>query len=127
TANRSSNGAMATWLRADLAQNTNRWLIAYWHHPPYTKGSHDSDTEPELIQMRQNLNHILEAAGVDLVLSGHSHCYERSYFIDSHYGSSVSFNNSKIIQPGSGRDTNGVGAYVKPLDKASASHRGAVY
>jgi hypothetical protein len=31
---------MYQWLKADLAQNTKEWLIAYWHHPPYSKGSH---------------------------------------------------------------------------------------
>ena len=69
---------MAIWLRSDLAVTTNRWLVAFWHHPPYTKGSHDSDAEAELIEMRQNIVPILEAGGVDLVLSGHSHSYERS-------------------------------------------------
>jgi hypothetical protein len=31
-------GAMMTWLRADLAQNQQKWTIAYFHHPPYSKG-----------------------------------------------------------------------------------------
>jgi len=34
---------MCEWLRQDLAANHKQWLIAYWHHPPYTKGGHDSD------------------------------------------------------------------------------------
>ena len=57
---------VATWLRTDLAANTNRWTIAYWHHPPYSKGTHDSDSiyETELSEMRQNFNPILEAGGV---------------------------------------------------------------
>ena len=46
---------------SDLAQNTLPWVIAFWHHPPYTKGSHDSDSEIELIEMRQNALPILEA------------------------------------------------------------------
>ena len=33
-----------TWLTADLAATSARWIIAYWHHPPYTFGSHDSDS-----------------------------------------------------------------------------------
>ena len=53
--NRSSRGAMATWLRNDLEANTQTWTIAYWHHPPYSKGSHDSDTESELVEMRAEL------------------------------------------------------------------------
>ncbi len=38
TQSRATNGAMANWLRADLAATTNQWIIAFWHHPPYTKG-----------------------------------------------------------------------------------------
>ena len=41
---------MAAWLRNDLKSATATWTIAFWHHPPYTKGSHNSDTEPELIR-----------------------------------------------------------------------------
>jgi len=130
TANRATNGAMAIWLRSDLAVNTNRWTIAYWHHPPYTKGSHNSDTELQLIEMRQNFLPILEAGGVDLVLSGHSHSYERSHLIYGHYGLSGTFDtNTMLVQPGSGRETNGVGAYVKPdrLGETPAAHAGAIY
>ncbi len=83
---RSSHGAMLEWLRLDLAATTKDWIIAYWHHPPYSKGSHDSDTETNLVDMRQNALPILEAGGVDLVLTGHSHSYERSYLLDGHYG-----------------------------------------
>ncbi len=84
-------GAMLGWLERDLASTNQPWTIAYWHHPPYSKGSHDSDTEIELVQMRENVLPVLEAAGVDLVLSGHSHSYERSFLIDGHYGPSSTF------------------------------------
>jgi hypothetical protein len=129
TASRATNGAMATWLQSDLAMNTNRWTVAFWHHPPYTKGSHNSDTETELIQMRQNFLPILEAGGVDLVLTGHSHSYERSKFINGHYGLSTTFTNTMIVQAGSGRETNGVGAYLKPdgLGESPVGNMGAIY
>ena len=125
TANRSPDGAMATWLKADLASTTATWLIAFWHHPPYTKGSHDSDLEPELIEMRKNFLPILEAGGVDMVLSGHSHAYERSYLIDGHYGVSKTLTAAMKKNAGSGRTDDG-GAYTKPLT-GSRSHKGAVY
>ncbi len=69
---------MMSWLTQDLAATTKEWIIAFRHYPPYSKGSHDSDTESPLIQTRENALPILEAAGVDLVLSGHGHSYERS-------------------------------------------------
>jgi len=104
--NRSAGGAMLTWLENDLAQNSQRWTIAFFHHPPYTKGSHDSDSETQLIEMRQNALPILEDAGIDLVLSGHSHSYERSKLINGHYGYSASFNESAmVVDEGSGQPT----------------------
>ena len=125
TSDRSANGPMATWLRADLASTTRQWIIAFWHHPPYSKGSHDSDTDPILAQMRQNFLPILEDAGVDLVLAGHSHSYERSYLIDGHYGVSSTFTNAMKKDGGSGR-ADGSGAYNKPT-LGTGPREGAVY
>ncbi len=82
---RSPTGAMAQWLEIDLETTNADWLIAFWHHPPYTKGSRDSDYELELIEMREWVMPILEAGGIDLVLAGHSHVYERSMLIDGAY------------------------------------------
>jgi acid phosphatase type 7 len=87
-----TTGAQAVWVKQDLAANTKKWTVAYWHHPPYTMGSHNSDTEGELINMRQKFITILERFGVDLVINGHSHDYERSYLIKGHYGLEATFN-----------------------------------
>ena len=122
---RSAGGPMANWLNADLAANTRQWTIALWHHPPYTKGSHNSDNEVELVEMRQNFLPILEDGGVDLVLCGHSHSYERSFLIDGHYGNSSTFTAAHKKDGGSGRE-DGTGAYGKP-SSGPASHEGAVY
>jgi hypothetical protein len=119
------DGPMATWLRNDLQSTTATWIIAFFHHPPYTKGSHNSDTEIEHIQMRQNFLPILEAGGVDLVLGGHSHIYERSYLLDGHYGLSTTLTPAMKLNAGDGRPT-GNGAYLKPLNDAGG-HKGAVY
>jgi predicted MPP superfamily phosphohydrolase len=79
-------GAQAIWVKNDLAANTKRWTVVYFHHPPYTKTSHDSDTElADLGTMRENFIRILERYGVDLVLCGHSHGYERSYLLKNYY------------------------------------------
>ena len=88
---RTPGSAMLLWLEADLAATTQDWIVAFWHHPPYSKGSHDSDTEIQLQEMRQYALPILEDHGVDLVLAGHSHSYERSMLIDGHYGTSSEF------------------------------------
>jgi hypothetical protein len=97
-----------------LAANSQDWVIAYWHHPPYTKGTHDSDTEIELIEMRENILPILEQHGVDLVLTGHSHNYERSKFVDGHYGYSNTYSDvSFALDIGSGDVSRGDQAYTK--------------
>ncbi len=117
--NLSSNteSAMYEWLEQDLADTMQDWTIAFWHHPPYSKGSHDSDnfsdSSGRLVYMRENALPILEAGGVDLVLTGHSHCYERSYFLNGHYGYSGSFDpDDHVVQAGDGRE-DGDGAYQK--------------
>lgn len=122
---RSPNGAMLTWLQDDLALTDADWVIAFWHHPPYTKGSHDSDTETRLIEMRANVLPLLEGSGVDLVLSGHSHSFERSFLIDQHYGASSTLQSWMIFDGGDGQP-GGDGAYEKP-SVGPAPHEGAVY
>jgi hypothetical protein len=122
---RSPLGPMAAWLTNDLATMTADWIVAYWHYPPYTKGSHNSDTEPELIQMRENIVPLLDQGGVDLVLSGHSHSYERSCLMAGHYGASTTLSNAHTLNPGDGREHSG-GAYHKPRG-GPAPHYGAVY
>ncbi len=122
---RSKTGAMLTWVKADLAASKARWNIAFWHHPPYSKGSHDSDTERGMIEMRTVFLPALEAAGIDLVLTGHSHGYERSYLLDRHYGSSKTLAASMLKDLGDGRST-GDGSYGKP-SPGRAGHEGTVY
>jgi hypothetical protein len=115
---RTSNAVMLAWLQQDLAANTNEWLIAFWHHPPYSKGSHDSDWEFELIEMREHALPILESYGVDLVLAGHSHSYERSFLLNGHYGPSDTLVPEMIKDNGDGRP-DGSGAYAKPANEGA--------
>ena len=124
--NLSAMGKMANWLKNDLAQNTKPWLIAAFHHPPYTKGTHDSDaifdSYGRMQDMRKTIVPILEQAGVDLVLSGHSHMYERSYLMDCAYDDSSAFSPLNIVSSG---DNNNHRHYIKSLNKHA--HQGTVY
>lgn len=125
---RSSTGPMANWLQSDLSANTQPWVIAYWHHPPYTKGSHDSDDnflDGELIDMRENILPILENFGVDLVLNGHSHSYERSKLIDSHYGYSNTLQSSMILDANSGNYS--IECPYQKETETNVAHQGTVY
>ncbi|MGD9385273.1 MAG: metallophosphoesterase family protein [Thioalkalispiraceae bacterium] len=95
---------MLDWLVHDLAMNKQTWTIVLFHHPPYTRGSYDSDRADSFKHRFQNIRShllpILELAQVDLVISGHSHAYEHSGLIHGHYGPSKSFNESMVIDAG---------------------------
>ena len=108
---RKPSGAMAKWLKADLEKTKADWVIAFWHHPPYTKGSHDSDKERDLTEMRELIMPLIDSGGVDLVLTGHSHVYERSMLIDGAYDT-PSVAENVVFDDGDG-DPNGDGAYHK--------------
>ncbi|HEY2952474.1 MAG TPA: metallophosphoesterase family protein, partial [Verrucomicrobiae bacterium] len=108
---RKPTGAMAKWLKADLEKTKAEWVIAFWHHPPYTKGSHDSDKEKDLTEMRQHIMPIIDSGGVDLVLTGHSHIYERSMLIDGAYATPTVAENV-VLDDGDG-DPQGDGPYHK--------------
>jgi hypothetical protein len=122
---RSPDGAMLTWLKNDLAATKQDWIIVFFHHPPYTKGSHDSNTEKQLVEMRQNAGPIVEAGGVDLCLTGHSHSYERSFLLDGHYGTQDTLTAKMKIDAGDGRP-DGSGPYRKAT-LGTGIHEGAVY
>lgn len=123
---RSADGKMAQWLKRNLAQNNKPWVIAAFHHPTYSKGSHDSDNDYDsrgrMQDMRENFLPILEAAGVDVVLAGHSHMYERSYLLDCAYEYSDKFSAENIVSSGiHGKHQH----FLKPLQEKG--NQGAVY
>ncbi|MBA3539706.1 MAG: metallophosphoesterase [Deltaproteobacteria bacterium] len=68
----SDYATQAEWLEADLAKTTLPWKILYLHRPLYSSGEHGSD-----MPLRTLLAPILEKHGVQLVLAGHDHDYER--------------------------------------------------
>lgn len=122
----SSTSQMFNWLHQDLQANTKEWVICYFHQPPYSKGSHDSDNAGELLMlsMRQQALPILEQYGVDLVLCGHSHAYERSKLIKGHYDFSATYNNAThAISTASGNYNQGQ-HYIKYLN---GRNEGTVY
>ena len=118
---------MLDWVTADLQGTLADWVVALFHHPPYSKGTHDSndgtDSGGRLVLAREYLLPLLEAGGVDLVISGHSHGYERTFLIDgAHgYGSIPDYAtpdlptliaDGRVIDAGDG-DPAGAGAYEK--------------
>jgi hypothetical protein len=60
-----------TWLRSDLARHRTQCTLAYFHHPLF------SSTIGTATPAVQPLWQALYDAGVDLVLNGHAHNYQR--------------------------------------------------
>lgn len=131
------NPAMATWLENDLTNNTNKdWIIAYFHATPYADGTHSeaySGSDPIKIvdgiimrTMRDNFIPILENHGVDLILAGHSHDYERSYLTYGNYGSGGPFPpDSTILDGGTGRLSDG--APYQKMTSGPNANKGGVF
>ena len=67
----SARTAQEVWLAGDLEGHPAKCALAYWHHPRFTSGLHGSD--PKLDPVWR----LLYKHGVDLVLNGHDHDYER--------------------------------------------------
>jgi hypothetical protein len=116
------------WLHADLQANRQPWVIAYFHQPPFTDGSHESTAFYEVFMkaMRVNFAPILEQYGVDLVVCGHTHVYERSYLLNGFYGLPADyFSQLYALDSRSGNDDLGE-AYTKYTQGPNAN-KGTVY
>jgi hypothetical protein len=66
----SSSSPQGKWLTSDLAANTARCTLAYWHIPLWSSGGRANSNTASLTQQLYNAN-------VDVVLTGHDHIYER--------------------------------------------------
>jgi hypothetical protein len=66
-----SGGAQELWLRSDLAAHPGQCVLAFDHHARYSSG-HDGDNTFMTALFQELLN-----AHADVLLSGHSHDYER--------------------------------------------------
>src|SRR5215207_2581085 len=61
------------WLEDELSRETSAWKVCFFHHPPYSSAKkHGSDG-----QLREVVEPIFLKYGVDVVLTGHDHVYER--------------------------------------------------
>jgi hypothetical protein len=65
--------AQLDWLEKELSGSHTRWKIAYGHHPMYSSGGrHGSE-----VDLRTLVEPLFLRYGVDVVLAGHEHFYER--------------------------------------------------
>jgi len=92
------DGKQLKWLDDQLATSGSEWKIAFFHHPPYSSGETHGSNET----LRTQLEPRFVKAGVNVVLTGHEHFYERikpqkgiAYFIT---GSSAKLREGNITQ-----------------------------
>jgi len=118
---------MLDWLKADLSATTKKWKVVFWHQCPYSGQNNFTDNGVQIfcIASRKHFNPIIEKYGVDLVLCGHDHNYQRTYLINGHYGGKATFDSTMMINGTSGNADSGE-AYIKYIDGPLAN-KGAVY
>lgn len=79
-----SNNQSATSHEAFIGQaimanagNDIKWRVVMFHHSIYSSASHSTDSD--ILSRRSDLYPIFDEYDIDVVLSGHDHCYTRSY------------------------------------------------
>jgi len=86
--------AQFQWAQADLAANPSRCTMAIWHHTRFSSGTNGNSKEMQQIWW------LLDNNGVDLVLSGHEHIYER--FAPQNHEGMASPSGMRLIVAGTG-------------------------
>ncbi|WNG35439.1 metallophosphoesterase [Archangium violaceum] len=110
SADRCTLAAQKKWVEEDLAASTAPWKVVFFHHPPWSSGEHGSQ-----LLMRREFTPLFEKHGVDLVLTGHDHHYERTHPMK---GTAVAPSNTRqpvYLVVGSG------GASLRPLEGSKPS------
>jgi len=116
--------AQLAWLKKDLAANKQKWLIACMHQPFHSGGYHPTDDNGSAQKRRKDWLTVLEDNGIDLVLQGHNHVYERSFLVDNLIGRSTTISSANKIDTTLGRPDK-EGPYRKPSGKQS--HKGTIF
>jgi hypothetical protein len=91
----SPNSTQGQWLQSRLAASTSPFNVVYFHHSPHSSGSEGSSA---------HMDWPFHEWGADVVLSGHSHSYERvqlgdfTYLVNGAGGRPNGFNYGGIVQ-----------------------------
>ncbi len=78
-----SSSVQAQWLKSELKYSGSPWNVVLFHHAPYSSGAVHGNTA--IMQWP------FEKWGVDVVLAGHEHTYERIMRDDNHNGDSIPY------------------------------------
>ena len=111
---------MLAWLDLDLERQDRFWKVAYFHHPPYPTGHHSADSISAMV--REQVVPILERHGVQLVLSGHEHSYQRTAPLRNGGLADASSGTVYIITGGGGGVLHNIGSPPTQAFGASVFH-----
>ncbi|HID38805.1 MAG TPA: hypothetical protein EYP36_04740, partial [Calditrichaeota bacterium] len=124
------SGSQYKWLLSDMEYyRKNRrlldWLLVILHHPMHSGGGKGSDASNWQRTIKGLYLPLLEDYGVDLIMAGHNHVYERSYYVYD-ANRSVKEMAPYILDSGDGRE-DGNGVYEKQKADNAASEKGEVF
>jgi hypothetical protein len=102
-----SEGQMLAWFDQDLQASRKLWKIVYFHHTPYPSGHHLGD--PTCVRALAVIDPIAERNGVQLVLSGHEHSYQRSVPLSNGRPAPRGLGTTYIISAGGGQALQNIG------------------
>jgi hypothetical protein len=111
----SAGSAQIQWLRTELDSNKSACTLAFWHHPLFSSGPNGN--QPEVREFWRTLSD----AGVDVVLNGHDHMYER--FAPQDLEGRPSPNGIREFIVGTG----GAHLYTPGAAKPNSERRGSAY
>jgi len=115
----SSDSKQAQWLKSQLSNSTSKWNLVYFHHAPYSSGSHGSNSY---------MQWPFEDWGADAVLSGHDHDYERlqiggiPYFVNGLGGNHI-YSFDTILPQSKVRYNDDFGAMLVEADDNSITYK----
>jgi hypothetical protein len=118
--------AQMTWLDQDLARaEANRsarpFLVVVHHRGDFSTG--ESGADEDVISARDRIVPIVRAHGVDLVINGHDHDYERTKPLSGPPGAPVvdPAGTTYVVCAGAGADASPPGATPSPLREKSVA------
>jgi len=108
------------WLRHNLAGDSRRCEVLYWHRPRWSGGAHGSDPGMSAL-WRAAYDH-----GVELVLAGHDHNYQRFYKLDAYGRSDRRYGARQVVAGTGGKSLYDTGPPMPRRAAASSSTHGVI-
>lgn len=109
--------AQEAWLKADLAANTKKCTIAMFHQPYYLSSNVPGFTVRPTLRSTWR---VLYEAGVDVVLNGHQHHYERMQRLDPE-GTPDDVKGIRQFNVGTGGESVAMPSVISPFSEARAA------